>query len=222
MNTTFAWSYSYLTAFETCPRRFNFTKVTKEVVEPQTEALMHGNEVHKALENAVAKSQPLPEKYSQYTDIVNKVIRTEGVKHAEMRFGLTQQLTPTGFFAKDVWLRGVFDLAIVRKDHAVILDWKTGKPKSEPDQLKLFAAAALAIMPRVESVRTGFVWLAYNKLDSDTYQRDDAQDLWDEFKPRVARIRLALETNNFPPRPSGLCNKWCPVPKRLCEFSGKS
>ena len=44
------WSYSALTSYETCPKRYQLTRVTKQVTEPQTEATRWGNEVHKALE----------------------------------------------------------------------------------------------------------------------------------------------------------------------------
>ena len=219
---TLAWSYSSLTAFETCPRRYKLTKVTKEVVEPQTEATIHGNQVHKAIEESIAKHKPLPEKYQQYATLVNAVRQTEGVKRAEWKFALTPQLTPTTYFGRDVWLRGVFDLVVERPKTAIIIDWKTGKPKPDNDQLKLFAAAAFTLMPRLETVRTGFAWLGHNKMDTETYAKDEQAALWGEFKPRVARIAIALDTDQFPPKPSGLCKNWCPVPRAKCEFSGKT
>ena len=48
------WSYSSLQAFETCPRRFYLTRIAKLASEAQTQATLWGNEVHKALELAVA------------------------------------------------------------------------------------------------------------------------------------------------------------------------
>jgi hypothetical protein len=219
--TSIAWSYSSLTAFETCPRRYGLTKVTKEVVEPQTEVLLHGNRVHKALEERITGT-PLPPMYAQYEPIAGMVASTEGMKKAEVKFALTHQLTPTSFFASDVWVRGVFDVVIDKKDETTVLDWKTGKPKTDSDQLKLFAAAAFSLRPSIQKVRTGFVWLAYNKVDREDFVRDQVPDLWDEFRPRVARLTIAHSTNQFPPHPSGLCSKWCPVPKSKCEFSGKA
>ena len=52
------WSYSSLNAWEQCPRRYHLTRIAKVISEPQTEATLHGNEVHKALENAVGKALP--------------------------------------------------------------------------------------------------------------------------------------------------------------------
>lgn len=217
-----AWSYSSLSAFETCPRRYKLTRITKVVQEPQSEAMTHGNEVHKALELSVKDNAPLPAKYKQYIPIVEAVKKSEGIKHAEIKFGLTKALAPTGFFAKDVWVRGVLDLAIVRPKSVTILDWKTGKPKEDADQLKLFAGAALALYPNVDTVRTGYAWLAYNKLDTEQFSRGDGENIWRHFRTRADRVDLAAAENNYPPKPSGLCKQWCPVPNKLCEFSGKS
>ena len=217
---TVAWSYSSLDAFETCPRRYKLTRVTKEVVEPQTEVLLHGNRVHKALEERIG-GKPLPTQFAEYEPAAAMVVGAEGVKKAEVKFALTAQLTPTTFFAKDVWLRGVFDVVIDRPKETLVLDWKTGKPKPDSDQLKLFAAATFSLRPAVEKVQTGFVWLAHNRVDRETYTREQMPDLWGEFRPRVARLTIAHSTDQFPPRPSGLCQKWCPVPKSKCEFSGK-
>jgi hypothetical protein len=216
-----AWSHSSLTSWETCPRRHYLTKITKVVKEPQTEATIHGNEVHKALEVAVRDATPLPEKYKQYVPIVEAVRKAPGVKHTEHKFGLTRNFTPTDFWAKDVWCRGVLDLRIVGKNSVTVLDWKTGKPKSDPDQLKLFAGVAFALHPSVQTVRTGYAWLAYNRLETETFHRGDEVEIWREFIPRVQRADDATVRGDHPPKPSGLCKNWCPVPKRLCEFSGK-
>lgn len=216
-----AWSYSSLTAFETCPRRYQLTRLTKAVPEPQTEALTHGNEVHKALELAISGAAPLPEKYGSYTPIVTMAKGSPGEKHTELKFGLDQQLRPVDFFARTVWVRGVLDFVCVRTKTAVVLDWKTGKPKPDNDQMQLFAAASFSLFPGIETVRTGYAWLAYNKIDSDTFERGDASAIWNEFRGRHSRVELAAKTNTYPPKPSGLCRNHCPVPSTMCEFSGK-
>lgn len=216
------WSYSTLTAFETCPRRYYLTKVAKTVVEPQTEATIHGNEAHKALEVSVRDQTPLPTKYQSYSPLVQAVLVAPGAKHTELKFGLTRNLTPTGFFANDVWCRGVLDLQIVKPKSVTVLDWKTGKPKPDADQLMLFAGATFAYHPTAETVRTGYAWLAYNKLDTEVFSRSDVPRIWAEFTPRVQRMDDAAKRNDYPPKPSGLCRAWCPVPKAQCEFSGKA
>lgn len=217
-----AWSYSYLTAYEQCPRRFYMTKILKTVVEPQTEATISGNQVHKAIERHIKGEQYLPEKYKRYVPIVEAVKGTQGIKHVEHKFGLTKDLRPTGFFAKDVWVRGVFDLAVVRPKSVTVVDWKTGRPKPDVDQLDLFAAAALCLFPHVQTVRTAYAWLAHDRLDKASYDHSDSTRLWEGFRARVERLELAIKDEKFPPKPSGLCKAWCPVTKQQCEFSGRS
>lgn len=215
------WSYSSLTAFETCARRYKATRLTKEVVEPQTEATLHGNEVHKALELATKGDKPLPDKYKQYIPIVERVRARPGKRLVEYKFGLTDTFKPTEFFGKDVWVRGVIDFGLLNPTTAVALDWKTGKPKADADQLKLFAGVMLSAYPYLESVKTGYVWLAYNKVDTQTFTREDVPNIWQDFSIRVRRMENALANDDFPPNPSGLCKAWCPLNRRQCEFSGK-
>lgn len=118
------WSYSRLTAYETCPRRFLLTTLEKKVIEPQTAATIWGNDVHKALELAIKGTKPLEPKHEKYAPIVKRVTAQPGKKLVEFKFGLTQALKPTEFFAKDVWVRGVIDFGLLKPATALALDWK--------------------------------------------------------------------------------------------------
>ena len=214
------WSYSSLSAFETCPKRYHLTKILKQVVEPQTAQTMWGNEVHRALENAVGGVEPLPVRFKAYQPIVSKIIKAPGQKFTEGKFGLTAGFKPTSFFAKDVWFRGVIDLQIVQPKVATAVDWKTGKVKTDGDQMKLFAAATFAQHPYLEQVKTAYVWLAHGKVTSETFTPKDVPVIWQAFTPRVQRMMKALELDRWPPNPSGLCKSYCPVGAKLCEFCG--
>lgn len=222
MGKVLPYSISNLGAFETCPRRYYLTKIIKIVQEPQTEATLHGNEVHKSLEMAVKNRTPLPAKYQQYQAIINKVLAAPGDKEPERRFALDKSFKPTTFFAPNVWVRGVIDLTITNaaQKSAIALDWKTGKPKNDPSQLKLTAAVLFAEKPWLKTVTTGYVWLAHNKIDTETYEASEAPDIWQEFLPRVNRMVRAEANKDFPPIPSGLCRSWCPVGRSNCEFCG--
>lgn len=216
------WSYSSLTAFETCPRRYQVVRILKLIKEEETVATRHGNEVHKALELYGRDGTALPEKYASYQPMMDAILRAPGEKHFEVKFALTENLQPTDFFAPNCWVRGVLDVQIINGEKAVVVDHKTGKPKNDPSQLKLFAAATFAQHPTTQAVTTGYAWLAFNLLDRETYTRAQADAIWAGFRSRVSRLDQALEYDEFPPKPSGLCRQWCPVPKRICEFSGRN
>lgn len=215
------WSYTSLTSFETCPRRYYLTKISKEVAEPPYDHRSHGNEVHKAFENHVNGTVPLAEQYAELRPIADRIKNEPARKECELKIALTANLTPTTYFAKNVWFRGIFDVAVIKPKNVTILDYKTGKRKPADDQLKLFAGVAFKVYPFAETVTTGYLWLKEHKIDKVTYTRDDEPEIWQDFTARVHRIEIAIANNDFPPRPSGLCREWCPVGKSRCEFCGE-
>lgn len=215
-----AWSYSSLSAFETCPHRYYLTKVTKQVKEPQTAAMSDGNAAHKAMELCLKGQQALPEKYAKFAPLVERVRATPAKIETERKFALNEAYKETTYFAKDVWLRGVFDVAVVGTKSAALLDWKTGKVKNDVDQLRLFAAAAFKLYPFVEKVSTGYVWLNHGTVHTEKFERDESPGIWQDFGGRVRRIEIAAEKNQWPKQPSGLCRSWCPVGNSLCEHCG--
>lgn len=214
-----AWSYSSLTAFETCPRRYYLTRVTKQVVEPQTEATTHGNEVHKAFEVSIKTKVPLPAKYAEWQPIADTVTSVRGKQEAELKIALDANMAPTTWFSKTAWCRGIIDLHIEDGDKAIAFDWKTGKRKPDSTQLKLFAGLLFQARPYLKKVSTAFVWLKDGKLDKDRFSRESLPEIWGEFLPRVKRMESAYDRNKWPAQPSGLCRNWCPCTG--CEFNGK-
>jgi CRISPR/Cas system-associated exonuclease Cas4 (RecB family) len=215
-----AWSYSALTAFETCPRRFELTRVTRKVKEPQTEATVWGNKVHKALEDFARSGKPLTPDLEKYAKYVNKILSYEGKKVVEERVALDRNFRQTTWMAKDVWVRGIIDIGVVGSEKAYLLDWKTGKRRPDSNQLKLFAALAFAMYPWIDKVVTGFIWLKSGEFDKEVFTRDQLPEIWNEFMPRLARVAIAYDQDKWTPKPSGLCKNWCPVGRQNCEFCG--
>jgi hypothetical protein len=215
-----AWSYSALTAFETCPRRYYLTKVSKEVKEPPTDATTWGNAVHKALELRLTQRMALPESMRQWEPLVESITSKGGRVEAESKMALNTNLRPTTFFAKDVWVRGITDVTVEKNGKLFVGDWKTGKPQPDSAQLRLSAAMVMAHKPHVHTVVNAFVWLKTSEVTAETFTREDIPTIWQEFAPRVERLNIAYEQKKFPAKPSGLCAKWCPVGKKLCEHCG--
>lgn len=215
-----AWSYSALTAYETCPRRYELTRVSKKVKEPQTQATIWGNEVHKALELFAKEGKPLPKDMKKYERYVEKILSYEGKRVIEERIALNKNFHQTKWMAKDVWVRGIIDIGVVGSEKAYLLDWKTGKRRPDNDQLMLFAALAFAIYPWIDKVTTGFIWLKTGEFDKKVFTREQLPEIWNVFMPRLSRLAHSFENNKWTPKPSGLCKAWCPVGKSNCEFCG--
>ncbi len=216
----FAWSYSSLTGFETCPYRHYRTKVLKDVSDPPGEAAMWGQRVHKALELRVGSGTPLPESLVNYEPYAAKFASAPGQVLVEHQITLNKSLRPTTWFGKDAWCRGVIDVAVVKDGKAVVADYKTGKRKPDNDQLNLFAALGFIQFPEVQRIDTMFIWLKDKKVDTTSFTRANVLDIWSSFLPRVKRMEKAYTGGEdaHQKKPSGLCRSWCPV--KDCEYNG--
>lgn len=217
-----SWSFSSLTSFETCAKRYYHIKVAKDVLDVPGDAATWGQQVHKHLEDRALTGTVLPQSLAHLEAVISPVLSAPGEPLVEHQMAVTRDLKPTGWFAKDAWCRGIVDLGVVTPSgrSALLLDWKTGKRKPENDQLMLFAGLSFAHRPELMKVQTAFVWLKDGKVDKKQFVRDDVPAIWQHFMPRVLRLERAYTEANFPPSPSGLCRKYCPVPRSKCQFSG--
>jgi hypothetical protein len=205
MTKAFAWSWSVLNSFETCPWRHYLTRITKEVSEGENDEMRWGNQVHKALENRVKDGTALPERMAAYEPIAARIIQARAVGaevQTEQKIGLTRDYEPCTYFAKDVYLRVITDVSAYKGANCAVLDYKTGKPSRASAQLALCAAATFQVLPYIQKITTGYL-----------------PGIWQDFAPRVLRLERAVESGNFPKNPSGLCRAHCPV--TTCEHNGK-
>ena len=114
-------------------------------------------------------------------------------------------------------------IAVDSNDHTflcterMIPTHNTGKRRPDFDQLELFAVQVFEHYPHIERVKTTFVWLKEMKMDHETYTRDQLPDLWEKILRKIKRIEGSMEHDNWPAKPSGLCN-WCPC-KTFCEYA---
>lgn len=207
----FAWSYSKLKNYETCPKRYYNVDVAKVVKEEESEQLQYGNMLHKALAEAISGKNPLPEPFSGLQAWVDKVTRTEGEVLVEQQLAITKELGPTEWFGKDAWYRGIADVIKIVGPVAVVLDWKTGKILEDGVQLALMAQCVFAHHPKVEKIRTEFVWLKEDATTRADFTRSDMVNVWNGLLPRVRQLEEAHTSATFPPKPGYLCRKWCPV-----------
>lgn len=209
------WTYSQLDEFETCPRQFYRLRVLRDIPYVPNEAAMWGTRVHKALEQRVRDGKPLPDELRSLEGIASKLVALPGEKHCEVKLAIDKAFQPVKYKDPSAWSRGMGDLVVVHGRQAAAFDHKTGKRKPS-DQLILYALYLFAHYPQVDEVQTAFIWIKEKRIDKQTVTRSDIPDLWQRFLPRVRRLEVAREKNEWPARPSGLCRGWCPV--KDCEF----
>lgn len=210
------WSHTALEDFVNCPRAFSEKRVFKTVKEEETQAIIWGKIVHKAFEDRQADGVVLPPELAQHEEYMAMIEAMPGQAWTEKKIALNRSMNPCGFFDKDVWFRGVIDYTKVHDGHALVLDYKTGKPHSKFGQLKLFAIHTFLQFPEVETADVKFYWTKTMTTTGERYRREEMGDLWKPFISNLRQYVEAFKTDTWQPRQSGLCAGFCPV--KSCEF----
>lgn len=202
------WSWSSLEAYETCPKQFYETRIAKSIPFVETEAILWGNEVHKAFETKIRDDAPWPERMSAKWHAIALSMRSApGDKFVEKELAVNTQLKICGYWDDDAWNRGKDDLVIVNGSKALTVDWKTGKEKKYSGQLEVSAARIMAKFPEVQTVLSAFAWLATGKWTRATFVRDNYNKIWESYYERVAKMLWSEANNVWPAKPSGLCKR---------------
>lgn len=218
------WSYSSLSLFKQCPRKFYRLRVAKDIVEPPAEHLIYGNAVHKAAEEYGRDGTPIPEKFGFIKPHVDAVLEIDGTKYFEHQMGLKEDKSPCGFYDSDAWWRGIADFMVVpnNSSQAFIIDYKTGKSAkyADTDQLEILALATFAHFPNVSKIKAALLFLVSEELISTDISRDNIDKLWTKWEVPTTRLSAAYENGVWNPSPNFTCRKWCPVAD--CEHNGRN
>lgn len=193
----------------------------KDIVEPETEAIMFGKEVHKAAEDYIGKGTPIPEKYKFIEPVLKILENIKGDKFVEHRMGLTKDLKACDFFDPKVWFRGVADLLIIDEESAHVVDYKTGKSSKYADtkQLELMALAIFKHFPQVQKVKAGLAFVVCEDFVKAKYTIEDAPKFWLRWIEETDRLEAAHRTGVWNPKPNFTCKAHCKVLD--CEHNGK-
>tara|TARA_E500000318_G_C3544282_1_gene205926 strand:+ start:131 stop:802 length:672 start_codon:yes stop_codon:yes gene_type:complete len=216
------WSYSSLSLFKQCPRKYYRLRVKKDIKQSITTALMYGKSAHSAAENYIRDNKTLPLKFNylkQYLDIFKKI---DGVSLCEYKMGLTRDLEACEFNAQGAWWRGIADLIILcEEDLAYVIDYKTGKSAEYADlkQLEILSLAVFKHFPLINNIKAGLVFVVSKDLVKAEYERSDVTKLWDKFKFDVECMEKAYEVDVWNPKQNFTCKNYCPV--KDCEHNGR-
>jgi hypothetical protein len=221
MTVKYSWSYSSLDLYKQCPHKYYRLRIKKDIVEPPTEHLSYGLEVHKAAEEYIRDGKEIPEKYAFIKEPLDMLNAIEGEKHCELRLGLTKGLEPCEFFAKDVWWRGIADLIILQEDKAYVVDYKTGKSAkyADPKQLELLSLALFKHFPKVKKVKGGLLFVVANEFVKADYEQEKEGLYWTRWIEDTNRLEKSIELDVWNPKPNFSCSKWCAV--KDCVHNGK-
>lgn len=207
-----AWSYSSIKLFDQCPKKYYHLRVAKDVKDEPGEAADYGTAVHSAAELFIKDGTPIPDKYGYMKPIVEALAAIPGEKHAELKLGVTKDLTPCTFFAKNVWWRGIADLLVIDGDTAYCVDYKTGKNAKYADtkQLDLLAGAVFTHFPKVQKIKSALLFVVSNEFIRKTHHRADLQTYMSVFEPQLEALETCEDNGIWNAKSGPLCG-WCPV-----------
>lgn len=210
--TLTSWSYSRWDKHHTCPLRFKL-EVLDGRKQPDNPAQAKGQRMHKAAAKYLTApdswtSAP-PEEMGKASSLIVEVAAMDN-KVVEQQWGYTRQWKPTGWFAKDTWLRSVLDVAVLYDDlTAEIIDWKSGKPRgTHEDQMELFAISLMVRYPVATHVTTRLAYTDFEHSEFGEYPRADLEKMIAKWEDKV---RPMFEDTTYLPRPGEHC--------RFCPFS---
>lgn len=215
--TALTHSFSSLKMYENCPKRYYYQRISKEVKDTGSDATYYGERVHEALEHRLESKVDLTEETKAYEPLCAMIEGLGGTLHVEQKLCLSENLTATGWWDDDAWLRSILDVLVIKDNTAIVFDWKTGKRRPDFTQLEMFALQVFRHHPDIDNVKSCFIWLKDMTMDSDTYHRTNSDDMWVGLLSRVERIKQSAEHGKWPPKPSGLC-RYCPA-KNICEYA---
>lgn len=212
----FTWSYSRLKNYEVCPLRHLETDILKNVSEDDedNENLRWGDRVHKTAAARLGEKAPLPPDTHGILDPwVTRLEETPGKILVERKYAITKSLEPCGYFASNVWFRGIADVLKISGRVALAVDWKTGKIVEDSVQLALMAQCIFSHHPEIMKLRTEFIWLKEDATTREDFTREDMPALWAMLIPRVEKMRVSHETGEYPATPNRMCGRFCGVKK---------
>lgn len=217
------WSYSSISLFKQCPRKYYRLRVTKDIIEPDAEHLIYGKEVHKAAEEYGRDGKPIPEKFGFIKPHIDAILEIEGDKYFEFEMGVTKDKSPCGFDDKEAWWRGIADLMVIPKnsDTGFIVDYKTGKSAryADTDQLEILGLATFAHFPHISKIKGALMFVVSEELLTINMKREDTDAMWEKWHVPTSRLEAAFDTGTWNPSPNFTCRKWCPVED--CEHNGR-
>jgi CRISPR/Cas system-associated exonuclease Cas4 (RecB family) len=213
------WSYSSLKQYKTCPRQYYEIRVAKNFISREGDDARYGKEVHTALEHYVRDGTPLPRFYDDFRKMVDPLLEIPGTRYCEHEMALDIDRKPCDFHGETYWVRGIADLLVIDGDTAFIVDYKTGKPTyADPNQLKLMGLMVFAHFPEVAQIKSALMFLLHNAFVTEEYHRESSDVLWKSFETDLERLHIAFDNAIWPPNPTGLCRKHCPV--ESCKYFG--
>jgi len=220
-----ALSYSRLSDYENCPRKFKSKYLTKTYPnDPNNPYFIRGSAIHKQLEdyaNARISGRdpsPLSDDIARAGNIIEGVVKGYSIIYTEQQIAVDKDFNSVEWFSKQAYYRAIFDLVAIEQSKALIIDWKSGKVRdyddSDTGQLHLSSGILMSIKPQIEEVTTAYAFVEHNQTIARKFTRDQLSDLIAPFHKAHAEVNRDKE---FLPIKNKYCY-FCEIPPHECEY----
>lgn len=236
----FVLSPSALKKFQTCPRQFEATYITKEIPYSQSPQAARGDSLHKLMEQAILKGWlsidwPEPDNMQHakaFVEAVDRLRANDWTVCVEESIAISRDKQARGWHDRPPlgFMRCRVDVYAVHphKDYVIIIDWKTGK-KWATDKIQL-AVNALCLYPVTgrTDYRAMFAYIdsgevvehscavppvAFDAIGDSEGVHPDVRAVYD----LVWDLEGMMRTGVWSARPNNLC-RFCGL--HSCKFRG--
>jgi len=221
------YSFSKIQTYFTCQKKFDFSYINKIEIDcdySDPSYFVRGRFLHSYLADRLNGGDGLSSsgKYSVSTEDKLKLIECGDaalenefvqmsfdfdVTMIEKSISLDIDLKPATS-KKDIAIKGFCDYFAVSNDYAMIIDWKTGKHRDNPNfsQLELYAIWVLQQHPEITEMDLLFYYVEHDKFELKTVFTDDLKKLKKDLSSKIKTIE---NTELFEKNIGNHCND-CP------------
>lgn len=236
-----ALSWSRLSTFNQCPRKFYLQFISKSFKEEEkSHHLIKGEELHKQLEQYVLArngQMPMPLGFSppvrDTLPYVDKLYAAYNQVFAEAQLASDVKWNPTEWFAKETAWRSIWDVTGLRAEKVYVGDYKSGKvyPYGEGfGQLHLSAVMGLNRFTDAPEITAAYIYIEHKVIEPVRVTRQPTTDV-DAKGRKIPHLAIVQEhfdrefdkvqmEKNFDPIVNENC-KYCQATRAQCPNSRK-
>ena len=212
------YSFSKISTFNSCPKKFEYNYILKLEDKTDTPALAKGRAVHSILEyypefdNSLMHADPIYTEAKEIcdnflnSDLGKKYILNDLPKFSEEKIALDINLNPCDYKDKNVLFKGIVDQIIIGNT-LFLNDFKTGRYKDERyqsyDQLMFYAIYFFIKYTNIMEIHISYLYVEHNIENSLVLER---KFLNNYIKTLITNIKKIEETIEFNKNESKLCD----------------
>lgn len=212
-----ALSFSRLSDYLQCPFIFKEKHILKNIPFVENDTLRKGKRIHKQLEDyvnwklEVCAEPKLEQEARNALPIIDSAIAKYGTIYPERQYAINSDWEKVDWFDKSVTWRCIVDAIAFDNDHAIVIDYKTGKFREYDavplSQLRLTAAIVMAIYPNINKVTTSYLFVEHKQTIKRIFARENLPQMIADFNAVFEEVQTEKE---FAKKKNRYC-RWCVV-----------